>query len=463
MGEEWVMAWTLGVGVASAGYAVFDRSRFGPSLALIMLACFMFSYSIVFINGDEPLYWFFNAPPWFVSRIVLVSSSMIALMGLWRVNLRRLTSDPRLVALALIPVIIVPVTLLNIAVGNLSHIRVPWHVVLIFSFLLSLTLCMPFALAFPLTQRVDTEATTGLAVSMSVVLCAVIAILGFMEVVLDVGAVRNMFIPGVVETRGSSSFLNPNWFAIGLVPFFFLSLLLSLNGGRWSALSLSALSALGMVSASSRSVVTILLVSLLVFVLCGIFSGSQTRREILRTVGMTIAGCVLGVTAGLFAALALGETAWDRFVTLLIRLALWPLLVFSQTAVFQSIFGRFDITTLFWPREDLAVLTEAPLDFVVGADQVDSAYLFLAATNLPVLLLVVLFFSLLTYLVVQKWRLRRTATSSLNIAALTFIVLAGFVAQVYWAFPVWIVIVVMLTWVLAQLRVTTFAGGGGMP
>jgi hypothetical protein len=79
---------------------------------------------------------------------------------------------------------------------------------------------------------------------------------------------------------------------------------------------------------------------------------------------------------------------------------------------------------------------------------VDSAYLFLYATNPLALVLLVIFFAGVVYITVSGWRKQKSISSCLSVSMCSFFVLTGFVGQVYWAFPVWIALSVILAWTI---------------
>jgi hypothetical protein len=111
--------------------------------------------------------------------------------------------------------------------------------------------------------------------------------------------------------------------------------------------------------------------------------------------------------------------------------------MWTSSSTFESIWGRFNLATLYEMERRS-----------VGSGIVDSAFLFLYGTNPLVLALLVFVLLGVTNIAISRWRQMPTADACLKLAICCFIVLTGFVGQVYWAFPVWISIAVLLGWTL---------------
>jgi len=213
---------------------------------------------------------------------------------------------------------------------------------------------------------------------------------------------------------------------------------LSVRGAQWSAYALMAFTTVGLLSAASRSALTVLVGALLVYFAFAYLGRLVTRSELLRSLRTLVGGGLVGLASAFGMAFLLGQTAMVRFETLLLRIVLWPLQINSHSAADQSFSGRFN-----WTPYDGSSST--------GGGVIDSAYLFLWYANPLVLIVLVAYFALSGFWVIRRWRCRPDVTASLNLSMFTFIILVGFIGQVYWAFPVWIILSVMFGWVLRDV------------
>ena len=442
--DEWgvagCVAFTLGIALV---YVLVNRDRYSLSVAIIIVACTMFTYAVTLINYDTPTVWFESPPPWFVSRAVLTTISAIILVGIFRVGWRNMCIGRAAAVLALIALLVVPATLVSTAICLPKCEVFPYRITLIFAAILTGMLLLSLVLVGLESRLPETALGDRHAISSMLTLGAIVASVGFFEVAFDIGFVRNMFTAGVIETRASSTFHNPNWFAICMAPFLYTALALANRGAQTSAYTLMAFTTVGLLSAASRSVLTVMVVALIVFFVAGCLSRRVSLSELGRSLKTLVGGGLIGVTGAMGMAFLLGQTAVDRFITLMVRIVVWPFLIFNQTGeaqsvAAQSVIGRLD-------------LTMHGGSFSTGSGVIDSAYLFMWIGNPLALVVLVAFFTSTGFLVLRLWSCRPDVTSNLNLSMFTFIVLVGFIGQVYWAFPVWIVLSVMFAWVLRDV------------
>lgn len=418
----------------------FVRARYASSVALLSLSGLMFSFSLNFLNGD--LRWFQIPPPWFVSRIVLLSVALIAVVAAARMRWRDVHLSGGVVGLVGIAGLVIPSTILAIYLGVVPKAGLWPHLVLMFSIVLTVMLGLSVHLAVIDASQLPDGRQDTLLVIVLIVLCMVFSTLGLLEVVLDVGFVRNVFEAGVIETRASSTLQNPNFFALWLVPFVFASLYMAVRGLRIPALVLMAFASMGLIASGSRSIAVLLLVSIGIFFLLGRASTRPSVVAMWVALRVAAGGAVIGLCLGMVIAALVGAVGIDRYIAATVRMVAWPIYVWSAGPAMQSIEGRFDA----WSAMGAASLGEPPL--AIGSNIVDSAYLFLWGFNRPVLILLTAFFLILAVLIGRNWYVRRDVESSLRVAVFSFVVLAGFVGQFYWAFPVWMVLSAMLGWAL---------------
>jgi len=369
------------------------------------------------VEGDH--YWFFTADtPGIVSRGVLVAFVSLSVLE----SIRRPNCASKLISIAVFCGVIASVYFGFR--GDLSE-GVAYSVLLIC--FLALTV---FVSALP-----EEEANKPL-LHFHGLLLAVIFV-GFLEFAMDVGPVRNFFRQSI-ETRALSTFHNPNWFALSIAPAWFVAIRLAVGRRFGSAFYLACIVNFGIIVSGSRSVHSVMMLCSGFAALSLLYISDRGRKHFSRIAILLIGSSLVSAGAGLVMSLLFGAS--DRFINLLVRLYFWPLYLMTDNAAMESIVGRAFI------REDMVV---------------DNAFLYIygngwAAVMCSVVVLVVYLFCIH----------RVSAGDTLEIKVLryfagAFVILVGFIGQVYWAFPVWPIIAVMAGCTLRRCCGVRSGGGIG--
>lgn len=401
---------------------------------LILLAFFIFSYSWIHSFWEEnSFYWIESPPPAQVLKIALVTILILIAIAFVKAGaeMRAALRDMRgfgLLALAIAAVSIGWTMSITVQAGGAISLRrslaggLAAFMVLV-------------AIVVAATHRIS-GATHRVSVSAIVALTTITVAIGYHEVLSDHSFFRNTFVPGVIETRAASTFRNPNWFALGVVPAVFIAAALAVHGRSFAGGALAAIAAIGLVASGSRSVVLVAGCSLLLFAaLCALGS---TRRLLQLTTVLAVGG-VIGVVAGSAGAALAGETAAARWSVLVERHVRWPV-----DLVLRAMDGGRA------PRADGGALqTSIEGRLWLLDDTVDNAYLFLLVTSPPGLVLLLTLLLWIGWRLVQNWRKSRDVDAALRLSVFAFVALAGMIGQVYWTFPVWIILSVLVGWALA--------------
>jgi hypothetical protein len=432
-------------------------------IALLTIAFGMFAFTWIHsFFADEPSLWFQRPPPPTVSRVTLIATGLAVGLALVRSGreVRGALGDlrgPTAVAL----LIAVAGVAWTTAVPGEHFVTRPMQRI-VFCVLASAMFALAFVVAAVIRSHSHMREHHWSTVPLLLLTGSVVA-LGYAEVVADRSHFKNMFVPGVIETRGASTFQNPNWFAFGLAPAMFVGIALSAGGHARTGAALAAVATIGLVASGSRSVLVVSVGAVLVLCLLASTGSSEARRRAMASVGIMGIGSALGIVVGFLGAILMGVTAIDRWTTLVERLVSWPLALLRpvvEAMTMPAMSGKDAISTSLpvvttSPPSGSSIGTDVALHISIDgrlmlfSDTVDNAYIFLWLTNPPALALIVAVVVWIGARLVADWRRSRDFEAALRLSVFAFVVLAGMVGQVYWAFPVWIVMSVLLGWAIA--------------
>jgi hypothetical protein len=425
--DNFVFCFLSLLSIISIAYSIFSRSKFSPIVGILLISYGMFAYSIVplFASDQEKLYWFLNRPPPSVSRITLLALFMICTVVIWRARERVSRIEPgRLLLLGAI--LIVPflaTVFFQVVLQQLSTEH--GQLQLKFAFLLSFFLFVAASSAIIYSDPVACQRNLDSVLVGMILLLGAVTIVAFLEVAYEVAPVANM-MRGNVELRASSAFQNPNWFAFAATPSIFIACKLSERGRLLGATVLFGICTLAFILSGSRSATTLAAAAMVVLAFALWRTGSIGTRVLVAMGRVGVLGSAGGVLAGLFVSLGFGGRVPALYFALLDRMFLWPVHLFvGDKQAWLSIEGR--ITT---GSDSLGV--------------VDSAYIYLLQENAPAGVLLIL---LMVFVLIRAgwiYSQSRTFDDALRLSVATFVVSGGVAGQVYWAFPVWPVLALML-------------------
>ncbi len=157
-----------------------------------------------------------------------------------------------------------------------------------------------------------------------------------------------------------------------------------------------------------------------------IFSGFAFgyRIQTFTFLVISVSGGAAGIIAGLLASFVIGSRTFEKYVLLLKRVFLWPEYILYDANAQQSVAGRLG-----------GNLPEA----VFNPHQVvDSAWIFALQGNPALFALMVVAALLVVFLAALRFFQSRKFENLITIFLSIYILAAGSIGQVYWAFPVWI-------------------------
>lgn len=447
--ESFVLLLAVSLNVVVVALVIFSQQRVAPAIGLMVCAYGMFAYTAVpLLASDTPHFWYMTPPPGIVSRITLVAIAALSMACLWhaRNDLRMLR--PRH-ALALAAFIAAPplLTLLSYPLV-MQHGLQSFRIRIIFSILLSGYLFVALCTAYLFrSSSIAGEQGARFMYAPAAILLLVVTIVAILEVGWDIGPVRNYF-RDAIETRASSVFHNPNWFALSVAPAAFLACMAAERNERSYALTLFALCGAALVLSGSRSVMLLLAGSFTVLWICLVLSTARKRSSALRILSPAVLGATLGIAA-LWATMAIwGEVPRARYEALLTRSFLWPFHIASDASISASIGGRISLyadgdygTSIYFGQS-------ADEAAVYGSSVVDNTYLYWLVRNPLAAVFLLGSMALLVTLRLRRWYRERCFRNALQLSAAVFVAGSGAIGQVYWAFPVWIVLAVLTGYAL---------------
>jgi hypothetical protein len=439
---SFVLWLVLALSLSSFVFASLSKRAIAPILGILLISFGMFAYAIapVFGPAGNDLYWFkVMPPPKAVSRITTVAILAICALMLWR-GRRLLLRRPRR-WLTAVAILAAPLILTLPQLAGLNEAQ-PERALLQFKFAAFLSVFLLVAAATAtVPPRSYGEKLDGAGRAVVLILLAPV-IVAFFEVALGVGPVSNI-VHGVVEIRASSTFHNPNWFALSIAPGLFVACKLAAERRRLSAVALFGACALALILSGSRS--AILLACLAIVILCIALWRSDNARVVAAILKTGTVGAAFGACTGFLAARLVGGSANSNYWALLDRVFFWPIQMWSgDERPWQSIRGRMgmDINGPAGPNE---------YNVLRGSGVVDNAYIYwLQENTVAGIALVILMVSVLAF-AIRRFSRSRTFDDALRVSVAAFVVGGGLLGQVYWAFPVWPVFGLMLGYVLQPL------------
>lgn len=436
-----VYSYLMFLGMAASFCAIYSSKVFGPVTAVLVLGYGLFAYSTfpIFFSSS-PRYWFEYPPPALVSRSALLVASVIFFSCIWRARKFLLELPPARI-LILVAFVAMPIALtltsatLHPQVDQANDlIQLKFSIVCSFFLLLS----VGFAAYFR-TASASMSCHTHLYRD-SLIIIGLVVFVAAMEVGLDLAPVKN-FVRGQIENRASATFNNPNWFAFCVAPGVFVACDAARRKKMLQSAVLFGLCAAGFILSGSRSVTTLVVASLIILALALLRGRSTEGRMVLvRILCAGLLGAAGSITI-LFAAFALmGRVALARLVALIDRLFLWPFRLGEDVDTISSIYGRFNIS----------------MSGLYGSNVVDNAYLYWLDKNLPAAIGLIWMMLLILALAARNYLNTQSVDRAMVLSIAGFITMAGLLGQVYWAFPVWIILTLPMGYVISSIAFSGF-------
>lgn len=406
--HEYVAAYLGVTYILSLSFLAFGKSHQGIFNSLFCFGFLLMGWAVAPSIVASDNYWFFNAPPSFVSRFALIS--IFSFVFFDYIKSRLVPSKIFFIGAASIIVVL----LLTLFFGFLYVNDFDDRAWIPFTLILGASSLTAFYLAF---RFFGLDLRECLRSSVIIILLLFAITIGFFEIANN-PFIYNIFRGGF-EARSASLFHNPNWFAVYISPLFFYSAYLAVSDSSKYATGKSflivALVTLGLILSGSRSVTTVAAIFVFSMLAVSFFLGygEAVRRLLL----VFLLGGFAGVALGYIISVLLEGVVLERYSLLIDRLFFWPFYYFNDVGAQQSLQGRF----------------------VVDSVQViDSAYIFAFQGNPS------LFFVLLVIVFFTAFRLVRSVYSRTKFPCivgnflLVYVMAIGVVGQVFWAFPVWI-------------------------
>lgn len=434
--DLFVHVWIAVIAVCGVGWGLLSRHSFAPIVAMIAISYMMFGYSTITLFFSSDLrHWFDTPPPASVSRVTLTAIVLLCCSCLYRAHFLTLKLNTAQLTLGAVLILIFPILTLTYHFTRTLIVPEVFSIQFKFSLLFSFFFITAFSCALLLLASDFFYANSKfLLFSLAYFLLSIPLAFAVGEIALDIGPVRNFFF-GDIETRASSTFHNPNWFAICTGPVAFFSGIAAVERRPFHAILLSALCTAALVMSGSRSTMLLMSICATVLGLCLAFGGKDGRCALLQIARTSFVGFFLGIFLLWILMQTLGVVASARYQMLLDRAFLWPARLFSEP-VMDSIWGRLELT-------DGAS--------VFGSGVVDNAYLYLWEFNPWAAIALVVGMTLLVIVTGTVWGRKRNFYNALHLSLAIFVALTGAIGQVYWAFPVWIVLALITGYIFAGL------------
>lgn len=432
LSSDFVLIYILVLHLAVAVLFFLNKKQYVFEKSVAMIAFFMFGYTVfpLFLGSEE--FWFRSHPPSFVSRIVFIALFLFCAITVQR-HWRQESGIKFIVALSLLGGMFLLSTLASqlYSSGTLSQARTQFTFATIFCcFLL-----VAGVTAYISPRRDVTGNKQSGAEITSLFMIISVTVLAFMEVAYDLAPVKNM-MRGTFESRASSVFHNPNWYALAVAPAILIACKAAHDGQSRYALLVFGLCSLTFILSGSRSAIVLVTASLMVLVASLARSSHTEARSLVRIMSTGALGAIAGSLLGFVLALGVGYPAPERYVALLERVAFWPIYFFIDLQAQSSLAGRFTFV--------------GPV--------VDNAYIYFLQSNILAGVLLVILMACVLLFSLRNFLRGRTFDDALRLAAATFVVGGGLIGQVYWAFPVWPIFALTLGYVMHPFARMYFSG-----
>jgi hypothetical protein len=425
----------------SSNVSAFEISIYGVSFL-------MFGYAAwpLFLHAGD-LFWFLNAPPSLVSRIIILGFIVLLLIDVlrnWRGDLFRCYAK---VAFSIFCIVAICSLISKLLLGESFNYRLQAPFSIILTAFLLIACFVAFRNSFIERKNCGEQQSPNTIIWLLVL----VTLVGFFEVANDVAPVTNM-MRGAIESRASSTFHNPNWFGLAVAPAVFVAVFLAFKGRLYQSFLIFSIGSLAIFLSGSRSASLVLALSLILLCILASFCREHQQKRNKSVIALGTAGIVTGILVGLLSSLIYGKVAFERYTALLERMLLWPVYVFWDNQAWQSIAGRFLLAVQDGAVQDGAVQDGAVQDGAVQDGAViDNAYLFMIVENplLGILLIVVMLFAF--YVSIRNYIIDSTFEAAMRVSVAFFVVASGSIGQVYWAFPIWPIYAICLGYVLQPL------------
>ncbi len=439
--DVFVSLFLLILAFSAMAYAFSSTDDLAPVAGILLISYGMFTYAILPILGfgAESAHWFSAPPPTSVSKITLLALFCICTSMLRRHSMTGSKAWP------LAMLVVTPLLMTIYAQIALERELTPEGILqikLAFLFSCFCFVTLSVALITPDQRRAEQSAK-----SFCVVIAALLSVattVAFIEVAYGLAPVAN-FVHGGIELRASSIFHNPNWFAFAVAPCIFIACKISQIGKLYAAASLFWLCTLALLLSGSRSTIALIAVAMLVLALALCRYGvaiSIVWRDIMRP---ALLGICTGLLSGFLAAIAVGGPAPAYYVKLLERVFGWPIYFLSgDPETLLSVFGRIS------SNPEAAAI-------------VDNAYVYWLEENTLAGIWAIFLMAGVVVLATRQFIRTQCFDDALRVAVAVFVACAGALGQVYWAFPIWPILAVMLGYVVHPIVVEWLDAGNREP
>lgn len=412
----------------SLSLLIFAKNELAILVSVFAYGFLSMGWSIVplIVTGDH--YWFsLMPPPEMVSRTIVAGLTALLVVDAVKINYSPSKYVRNYTA---VMIFALAISYLHGLIFVDDFERAKW-----LSF--TVIVCFGGLMALYFQERIHVVVADLMRLSYAVMALLLISVfVGFMEISSPNPFIVNLY-RGEIEVRGSSLFHNPNWWAVYVAPIaFYVSFLICaarrsekmrasfLGGGVTAVLTLC------LCLSGSRSVSALIICFMVLLLFGGLFL--SCRRQVVALLGVFAIGTSAGVILGFLFSLAFGSNVVDKYILLLKRVFLWPIYVYSDPEAQQSIIGR--------------MVSD-------GHSVVDSAWIFVMQGNPGLFVLLIIFVLWLVVRAAICFYLKNTFESLIVFLLSVYLVVVGFVGQVYWAFPVWVSIFIALGICLRYLSV----------
>ncbi|MBT8593862.1 hypothetical protein G6685_08950 [Polynucleobacter paneuropaeus] len=380
------------------------------------------AYSFLIEGGS------FSEVPKFVSRMTLITLLMVSVLYWWKNKNYLLVINKKVYEILIFLLIFSFLSLVSALLTFNNDNNQKW---LAFSFLTILFLW--FSIASGITFNEDKILNKKIELLFLFLMWILIILIAGYEVLMDKAVVRNVFIANMIEARASSTFHNPNWFALSATIIFFLCMGDCIKKRYfWLLAAFSALLSISLYFSGSRSTILLMILTLSLWVV--MLGMRALTSEYIKIWLALIFGSAIGIISIYGVAFIMGDLARERFMALIYRL------MSTMKIAMDSIKNIGGVDSLHLSISGRIVYSEK---------LTDNAYYTLYSFNPTLLIcLLIIFFCIGYQLILLKKQEERGGFTELRLATFFFVVISGVVGQVYWAFPVWIFYSALLGWII---------------
>lgn len=429
--DSFVFLFVSALSIFSISYSYFSKRSLSSIVSILLIAYGIFAYSSIALfwgSSEEKLHWFKTPPPASVSRIALLALFAVCAVAAWRMRERviRIVSGRML---PLVAIVIAPLlsTILSQIIFQ-QRFTEQNYLQIKFAFLFSFFYFVAISSAIIYSTACRRQSNYVFVVT--ALLLSVVTIVAFYEIAYGIAPVAN-WVRGRIELRASSTFHNPNWFALAAAVGVFVACKIANEDKPFAATAIFGLCTLAFILSGSRSTIALAAMAMIVLAFALWRSGSIESRVLMIVVRAGLLGCICGLLAGLLAAFLFGGEALAFYCVLLDRIFAWPIhLLLGDEQAWHSMRGRVEAD---------------------GLSIVDNAYIYLLQENTLTGILLILLMAGVLVFSVRTYARSRTFDNALRLSVATFVITVGMVGQVYWAFPVWPIFAIMLGYVLQPL------------